>query len=387
MSDTPKIVLLTAALALALTACNATVPASKADNGDTAEPATNAPARGKPFTVADVASFKEPWAMAFWPGTTVAFITEKSGAIKFIDTATGKTGTVTGVPNVDAGGQGGLGDIAFAPGPVDTSMKARTLYLSWAEAGPNNTRGAAVGRGTLTCEEADACRIEGLTVIWKQNQKADGRGHFSHRLAFSPDGRHLFITSGDRQKMDPAQDPASDLGKVIRFTLPDGPADHWSLGHRNLLGIAFDGAGNLWNSEMGPKGGDELNLVVQGKNYGWPRASNGSHYDGKDIPDHKASDGFESPKVWWNPSISPSSLMIYSGAMFPAWKGDAFIGALSGKALIRVDLDGTKATKADQWDMGTRIREVEQGPDGAIWLLEDGENGANGQLMKLTPKR
>ncbi len=214
----------------------------------------------------------------------------------------------------------------------------------------------------------------------------------------SPDGKYLFFTNGERQKFDPAQDPKATLGKVLRLT-PDGkPAAGnplaakgfdpaiWSYGHRNLLGIAFDSAGNLWEQEMGPKGGDEVNLIVAGKNYGWPRASNGSHYDGRDIPDHKPGDGFEAPKVWWNPSISPGGLMIYSGDLFPAWKGDAFIGGLSSQALLRVDLDGTNAKKGDQWDMGARIREVEQGPDGAIWVLEDGGDGSQGRLIRLTPK-
>lgn len=133
---------------------------------------------------------------------------------------------------------------------------------------------------------------------------------------------------------------------------------------------------------MGPQGGDELNLIRQGRNYGWPLASNGSHYGGADIPDHKPGDGFEAPLVWWNPSVSPGSLMIYSGAMYPQWQGDAFIGALSGQALIRVDLDGTKARKADQWDFGDRVREVEQAPDGSIWVLTD---GSEGRLLRLTP--
>jgi glucose/arabinose dehydrogenase len=191
---------------------------------------------------------------------------------------------------------------------------------------------------------------------------------------------------------------SGNLGKVVRLN-DDGslPADNpwsarggvtaqlFSLGHRNLLGLAFDGQGRLWNTEMGPQGGDELNLVTRGGNYGYPRVSNGSHYDGRDIPDHRPGDGFQAPAVWWNPSISPSSLMIYSGAMFPAWRGDAFIGALSGEALIRVDLDGANARKADQWPMGARIREVEQAPDGAIWLLQDGDSG--GRLLRLTPRR
>lgn len=370
-------ILTVTACALALAACNAGTPASSANQGS-----NQSSASGEPFTKADVATFNEPWAMAFWPGTNNALVTEKSGTIKLIDTATGAVREVSGAPKVDYGGQGGLGDVAFAPGS-NADASTATIYLSWAEAGQGDTRGATVARGTITCT-AQSCAISGLTPVWTQNPKVTGRGHYSHRLTFSPDNKYLFITSGERQKMQPSQDPASDLGKVIRMDLATGKTEHLSLGHRNLLGIAFDSSGNLWNSEMGPQGGDELNLVIQGKNYGWPKVSNGSHYGGEEIPDHASGDGFEAPKVWWNPSISPSSLMIYSGDMFPQWKGDAFIGALSGEAPIRVDLNGTNATKGDQWAMDTRIREVEQGPDGAIWLLEDGEGG---KLMKLTAPR
>ena len=184
---------------------------------------------------------------------------------------------------------------------------------------------------------------------------------------------------------------APALGKIVRLR-PDGTAadsnpfadrgeiaaEVWSYGHRNPLGLAFDPDGNLWNSEMGPRGGDELNLVREGANYGWPEASNGSHYDGRDIPDHADGDDFEAPKAWWTPSVSPGSLMIYTGSAFPQWRGDAFLGALSGQALIRVDLDGTEATEGDQWDLGQRIREVEQAPDGTIWLLTD-----EGRVLRL----
>ena len=162
------------------------------------------------------------------------------------------------------------------------------------------------------------------------------------------------------------------------------PAETWSWGHRNLLGLAFAPDGRLWETEMGPRGGDEVNLILRGRNYGYPRASNGSNYDGVDIPDHRPGDGFEAPKVWWNPSISPAGLIIYSGDLFPQWKGDALFGALSGQALIRVDIDGDKARKADQWDMGHRIREVAQGPRGEVYVLEDGPGA---RLLKLTPRK
>ncbi|HVM36906.1 MAG TPA: PQQ-dependent sugar dehydrogenase, partial [Sphingomicrobium sp.] len=210
----------------------------------------------------------------------------------------------------------------------------------------------------------------------------------------------LFLSSGDRQKMEPAQDMAQDLGKIIRLTaeggvVPGGPwasrggrqATYWTMGHRNVLGLAFAPDGRLWASEMGPRHGDELNLIVRGRNYGWPRVSYGSHYEGRDIPDEHASRGFEEPKLWWTPAISPGGLLIYSGQLFPAWRGDALIPALSGQALVRVDIDGDNARKADEWAMGARIREVAQGPRGEVYLLEDARGGKGGRLLRLEPVR
>src|SRR3954463_1337795 len=346
--------------------------------------------RDRPFRAEAVATFAEPWALAFLPGGNSALVTEKRGTLK-LWTPGRPAIDVAGLPQVSYGGQGGLGDVVLHP----DFARNRLVYLSWVEAGENGTRGAVVGRGRLIVEDNSA-RLEGLAVIWRQQPKVDGGGHFSHRIAFGPDGK-LYISSGERQHFDPAQDMTGNLGKIVRLD-DDGsvPADNpwarrggvtaqiWTLGHRNLLGLAFAPDGNLWEVEMGPQGGDELNLIRRGANYGWALVSNGSHYDGRDIPDHRPGDGFEPPKVWWNPSISPASLIIYSGAMFPAWRGDAIIGALSGEALIRVHLDGETARKAEQWPMGARIREVEQAPDGAIWLLEDGPSG--GRLLRLTPR-
>lgn len=343
---------------------------------------------GRPFVVAERARFGEPWAMAFLPGTPWLAVTERSGAFVLVDPLSGERRPVAGAPQVVDAGQGGLGDVV--PGP--TFASDQTVYLSWAEAGPGGF-GAAVGRARLVTE--GSARLEGLEVIWRQQPKVSGHGHFAHRLAFSADGQYLFVTSGDRQKMEPAQDLSNNLGSLVRLTLDGRPApgnpfadqggvaaEIWSYGHRNPLGLAFDADGRLWSTEMGPQGGDELNLIVRGANYGWPRASNGSHYGGGRIPDHADGDGFEAPQVFWTPSVSPSSLMIYNGDSFPGWKGDAFVGALSGEALIRVDLEGTSARAADQWPMGQRIREVEQGPDGSIWLLEDAPGG---RLLHLTP--
>ena len=350
-------------------------------------------AQARPFQVEQVAQFDEPWAMTFLPGTGQALITEKRGALK-LWTRGQPVIDVAGVPPVSYGGQGGFGDVVLHPQFATNHL----VYLSYVEGGEGGTRGAAVGRGRLVIENG-AARIDGFQLIWRQLPKVEGGGHFSHRIAFGPDGK-LYVSSGERQAFDPAQDMAVNLGKIMRLNddgsvPPDNPwfarggvtAQIWTLGHRNALGLAFAPDGNLWEVEMGPRGGDEVNLIRRGGNYGWPRASNGSHYDGRDIPDHSAGDGFEPPKVSWNPSISPSSLIIYTGSMFPEWRGDALIGALSGEALIRVDIDGANAATADQWGMGERIREVEQGPDGSVYLLEDQRGGSGGRLLRLTPRR
>ena len=350
---------------------------------------------GRPFAVTPVAKFEQPWAMTFLPGPGQrALITEKRGRL-LLWSQGARPVEVAGVPAVDHGGQGGLGDVIYRDGFV---------YLSWAEAGPGDTRGAAVGRGRLIAMSAAAPgaptghRLDGFQTIWRQQPKVGGRGHFGHRLAFGPDGK-LYISNGERDKFTPAQDPAQTLGKIVRLN-PDGsvPRDNpwfsrggvmaqlWTTGHRNPLGIAFDAQGRLWQHEMGPKNGDEFNLIERGKNYGYPIVSNGNHYDGRDIPDHPTRPEFAAPKITWN-GVSPASLIIYSGKMFPHWRGDAFLGALSGKALIRVDLNGANAREGDRWDMGQRIREVEEGPDGAIYVLEDERGGSGGRLLRLTPRR
>lgn len=374
------------AVLVLIAGCSAPSTQPQASSSSAASTST-ASASGRPFVVEDLGVFDEPWAMTFLPDGA-ALITDRGGRLH-LRGVDGATVEVAGVPQVVHAGQGGLGDVISSP----TFASDRTVYLSWVERGDGGT-GAVVGKARLAGTD-DVPALVDLTVIWRQQPKTSGSGHFGHRLAVGPDGSHLFITSGERQKFDPAQDLGVNLGKIVRLRLDGSPADGnpwasrggvsaelWSYGHRNPLGIAFDPAGNLWSSEMGPRGGDELNLVEAGQNYGWPNASNGSHYDGRDIPDHGAGDGFAAPAVWWNPSISPSSLMIYTGDAFPQWRGDAFIGALSGQALIRVDLSGTTATLADTWPMGERIREVEQAPDGSIWLLEDGPGG---RLLRLVP--
>ena len=366
--------------------------ACSASNGSdaAAQPASSAT---RPFAANPIATFDEPWAMAFLPGPGVrALITEKKGKLKLLWNETGRVGEVAGAPTVDYGGQGGFGDVVLHPDFERNGL----VYLSWVEAGEGGNRGAVVGRAKLVAEGAGAPRLDGLTVIWRQTPKLSGRGHYGHRIAFGPDGK-LYISNGDRQEFTPAQDMGGTLGKIVRLnddgTVPkDNPfasrggvaAQIWTLGHRNPLGLAFDSRGRLWDVEMGPEGGDEMNLVLRGKNYGYPIVSNGDHYDGKDIPDHPTRPEFEAPKAWWTPVISPGDMIFYSGSQFPQWQGDALIAGLSSKALIRVDIDGDKAREAERWDMGQRIREVEQGADGSVWLLEDAPGG---RLLKLTPAR
>ena len=325
------------------------------------------------------------------------FVTEKAGTAKLLDTA--RTGgapiNVTGMPKVDYGGQGGLGDVAFLPAEASSSLGSRTIYLSWAEAGTGDTRGAAVGRGTLRCSGAASCAIEGLSVIWRQDPKVSGRGHYSHRIAVSPDGKYLFIASGERQKGTPAQDTSVNLGKIVRLNLDGTPAagnplaakgarpDIWSMGHRNILGLQFDAEGRLWGLEHGPAGGDELNLIEGGRNYGWPVVSDGDDYNGTPIPRHSTRPEFAAPAISWNPVIAPGDFLFYSGTMFTGWKGQAVIAGLKTEALIRVGIDGSRATELARIPMNNRIREIVEGPDGAIWVLEDGDDG---RLLRITPR-
>ena len=370
---------------LLLAACSAGGEAAQGN-------AATASGGARPFDVRPIATFDEPWAMAFLPGPGPrALITERKGKLKLLWSDVGRVGEVKGAPAVDYGGQGGLGDVVLHP----RFAQNRLVYLSWVEAGEGGNRGAVVGRARFL-EGSQGPRLEGLQVIWRQSPKMSGRGHFGHRIAFGPDGK-LYISSGERQEFTPAQDMNANLGKVLRLN-DDGtvPADNpfagrggvtaqiWTLGHRNPLGLAFDGSGRLWEIEMGPKGGDELNLIERSKNYGYPIVSNGDHYDGKDIPDHPTRPEFAAPKVWWTPVISPGDMIFYSGSAFPGWRGDVLAAGLSSKALVRVDVNGTSAREAERWDMGKRIREIEQGPGGSVYLLEDGDNG---RLLKLTPAK
>jgi glucose/arabinose dehydrogenase len=366
-------------------ACTAVLMACSSA-GDSAPAAAN-----KPFTATAVATFDEPWAMAFLPDGR-ALVTEKKGALKLVDPSNGHVGDVTGVPVVDYGGQGGLADVALHPQFAENGL----IYLSYAQKGDGNIRGGALARAHLALGDQGGGTLSDLEVIWRQVPKVTGRGHYGGRILFGADGK-LWLSSSERQKFDPAQDMASNLGKVLRLNDDGTPAagnpfaaqggvtaQIWSLGHRNILGLAFDADGRLWEVEMGPRGGDELNLIERGANYGYPIVSNGDHYDGRPIPDHDTHPEFVAPRLSWTPVISPSSLVIYSGDDFPAWRGNALISGLSSQSLVRVALDGDSAREVARYDMGERVREVVQGPDGGLWLLED---GSGGRLLKLQARR
>ena len=380
-------------------------------------PANEAESRGtstRPFVTTELAKFESPFAIAFLPNGW-ALVTEKAGHLK-LWRAGQVSADVAGVPAVAAGSQGGLLEVALSP----NFGSNRLIYLTYSERSANGGSGLALSRGMLA---ADGSRLTGVHLLWHDPQGGKG-GQYGAVLAFAPDGQSLFLSSGERQRFTPAQDPSQPLGKILHLTLDGQPApgnpwagkagaattmminppentgaaqsatgrafhwpgtnrtlaETWSTGHRNPYGLAFDADGRLWESENGPMGGDEINLIKPGRNYGWPKASNGSNYDGTEIPDHKPGDGYEPPKLWWNPSISPGGLMIYHGGKWPQWKGDAFVPAMSGQALVRVHLSGETATKADQWGMDNRIRAVAQSPDGNIYMLEDGDGA---RLLRL----
>ena len=355
------------------------------------------------FTTKAIATFNESWAMAALPKVDnkppKLLVTQKTGELFIVDTATGAKTAVAGVPKVAYGGQGGLGDIIIAP----DFATSNNVYISYVEAGKgsdSNIFGAKVIKAKLSDFNSSAPNLQSITPIWQQSPKVKGQGHYSHRLLFSPDGQYLYISSGERQEKTPAQDMAVNLGKIIRLN-PDGslPTDNpfadnnndiaaqfWTIGHRNVLGMAFDDRGKFWAHEMGPRGGDEFNLIEKGKNYGWPLVSNGRNYTGTDIPDHDTRPEFSAPAITWTPVISPSSISIYSSGKyndFPAWQGNALISGLSSKALIVVNFDkNNTASERYRYDMGARIRSVLV-VNGEVWLLED---GAEGRLLRLLHK-
>ena len=383
---------------------------------------TQKPEAELPFTLTQVATFKLPWRIAFLPDGRM-LVTEKVGPVWLV-TQKGEKTPVDNVPAVLYGGQGGMLGVFLSPHYATD----HNVYLTYAEPGDlPNTSGLALARARLALSEGKAS-LEGLTVLWRDMPKGKG-GQFGAQVAFSPDGRFLFLTVGDRQRMTPAQDPNTAVGKILRLTL-DGkpapgnpgagktgamstllidpprdtetaktapvvsnytftgpnlaPAEIWASGVRTPYGLAFAPDGRLWEVEHGPRGGDELNLIEAGKNYGWPLASYAVNYNGVPIPSPDTRPDLTKPVIYWTPIIAPGNLVFYNGAMFPQWKGSALMSGIATQSLSRITFDGKGgATPAERWFVGHRLRDVEVGPDGALWLLEDSNTGG---LFKVTPK-
>lgn len=351
-------------------------------------------------------ALQHPWKIAVLPDDRL-LITEKPGRLRVFENGR-VSDPIANVPKVHFEGQGGLLAVIADPGFATN----RTIYLSYAEPaaqqptnasdpgdprvgddGPNSDvvlKGLAVARAEL-----DGNALKSVEVIWRQEPKQIGRGHFGGQMAFSGDGK-LFITSGERQRFL-SQDPMTNAGKIIRINsdgvlpadnMEQGPGnsrrDVWSTGHRNPLGIAFDPATRkLWIHEMGPLGGDEFNLIERGANYGWPEVSNGDHYNSEKIPRHSTRPEFRQPVISWSPVISPAGLIFYTGTRFANWSGKALIGGLSSKALIVVEVKGDTAREVERVDMGMRVRDVMETSNGDLYILKDGEDGG---LWKLTPQ-
>ncbi len=369
------------ALFLSFSSCLA-LPAS-AQPGP--EPAS-VPAR----VTAVVGGLNHPWAMAFLPEGGV-LITERPGNLRLLRIPGGLSKPLAGVPKVAAQGQGGLLDVALSP----DFARDRYVYLSYAEADGSKS-GTAVGRGKLS---ADGTALEDFRVLFRQQPKLSSGLHYGSRLVFDGKG-YLYISLGENNQRPTAQDLDKLQGKVVRLKAdgsvpPDNPfvgqagarPEIWSYGHRNPQGMALNPwSGQLWENEHGPRGGDEINLVQRGKNYGWPLATHGINYSGQPIPEAKGADlpGMEPPLYWWPKSPAISGMAFYSADRFPAWRNSVFIGALANQNLIRLTLDGDRVV-AQEWlltDRKQRIRDVRQGPDGYVYVLTD---ASPGELLRLAP--
>ncbi|MEP7001785.1 MAG: PQQ-dependent sugar dehydrogenase [bacterium] len=373
-----------------------------------------------PFTVTQVTTLKLPWRIAFLPDGRM-LITEKVGGLQLV-TQKGEQTPVSNVPAVLWGGQGGMLGVYLSPNYASD----HNVYLTYSEPGDGGSS-LALARAKLTLA-GNSASLDGLQVIWRDGERGKG-GQFGAAVAFSPDKKFLYMTVGERQRFTPAQDPNSPLGKILRLTL-DGkpapgnphagttgaaslavinppknteaaktaeavftytfpgpnltPAETWSTGHRTPYGLAFGPDGRLWEAEHGPRGGDELNLIEPGKNYGWPLVSYAVNYDGVAIPNPDTRPDFTKPVIYWTPIIAPGSLMFYNGAMFPQWKGSALLGGMATLSLNRITFDGKGgAAPAERWTVGHRIRDVAVAPDGAVWLIEDANPGG---LFRVTPK-
>src|SRR3984957_14412634 len=396
-------------LALAATQANAQINAGE-----------QSPEPSLPFNMVQVATLNLPWRLAFLPDGRM-LITEKVGDMELVTQQGAKT-PVKNVPAVLAKGQGGMLGVFLSP----HYAKDHSVYLTYSEPGEGGSS-LALARARLALGQ-DSASLEGLKVIWRDGERGDG-GQFGAQVAFSPNGKYLFLSVGDRQRMTPAQDPNQPLGKILRLTL-DGkpakgngmagkkgaasvpvidppkdtvaaktapvlrtytfpgpnltPAETWSSGHRTPYGLAFAPDGRLWELEHGPMGGDELNLIEPGKNYGWPLVSYATNYNGVPIPSPDTRPDLTKPVIYWTPVIAPGNMVFYKGKMFRAWQGSLLIGGMVTKTLSRVAFDGKGwATPAERWAVGHRIRDVEVGPDGALWMLEDSKPGG---LFRVTPK-
>ena len=380
---------------------------------------TQASEANLPFVVTPVASFAYGWRIAFLPDGRM-IVTEKTGPIWLV-TEKGEKTPVANVPASVYGGQGGMFGVYLSPHYASDHM----VYVTYAEPHEGGSS-LALARAKLTLKPG-AASLEDLKVIWRDAAGGAG-GQFGAQVAFSPDGKYLFLTVGDRQRMTPAQDVNSPLGKILRLTL-DGkpaagnpmagktgaatlpiinpprdteaaktapvvrtyafpgpnltPAETWSSGHRTPYGLAFAPDGKLWEAEQGPRGGDELNLIEPGKNYGWPLTSYAVNYNGVPIASPDTRPDLAKPVLYWTPVIAMGNLAFYKGKMFPQWNGSALLSGLGSRALIRVTVSGADAKAADRWALGKRLRDVEVAPDGALWLLEDANPGG---LYRLTPK-
>lgn len=371
--------LVAAALAVAVAA-----PASAAPENAGPDKATTK----VPFQTQTVARFDLPWAIAVIDADRL-IITTKPGRMFLIDHRGGDPVEVSGVPKVEYAGQNGLLDVALAP---DFTRSSR-IYFTYVEPGEGGSS-LVLARATLT-ERQGAAQLDDLDVIWRQMPKGKG-GQPGGIIAFAPDGQSLFLTSGDRMRPETAQNPDLALGKVLRLTLDGKPApgnpsasaggvraETWTTGHRNPYGLAFAPDGRLWLHEMGPKGGDELNLIEPGVNYGWPEVSYGDNYNGTPIPKPPTRSEFREPALYWTPVIAPAGLAFYEGSLFPAWKGSALIGGLKTRSLSRVAIQGNSAHEDERFAMEGRIRDVAVSPDGAVWVIEDANPG---RLLRLSPR-
>lgn len=328
---------------------------------------------------------ENPWALAFLPDGRL-LVTERPGRLRIV-AADGKlSAPLAGVPAVVARGQGGLLDVLLDP----DFARNRLIYLGYSEAGEGGS-GTALARARL---DENALALRDLRVIYRQTPKVSGNGHFGQRFAFGADGK-LYVTLGERQKQDPAQDPQQSLGKVIRLN-PDGsvPADNpfagrsgwlpeiYSLGHRNPQGlIRQPGTERLWISDHGARGGDEINLLTPGSNYGWPVISYGTHYTGFKIGEGQSKPGMLQPLCYWDPSIAAGNLAFYTADKAPGWRGNLFVAALRDQAVHRLTLDGTRIIGNERIPVGKRVRDIRLGPDGWLYLTTDEREG---QILRLS---